>query len=157
MTTLLKRVESLGVPAIMASNASTTAKPVATPKKSTEDKLHENRGDGDAIAAGSSSEPPSNKHTDKSRSQSRKRQSIFGKVLGKKEEHDEKKEVKKEEKVEQKEMKKEEKAEKREEKAEEKAEVKAEKSELREEKKEAKHDHHAGTVEPAPFDAAAIG
>ena len=141
----------------MTSNAATTAKPVATPKKSIEDKVHDNKGDGEALAASSLSEPSLNKHTDKSRSQSRKRQSIFGKVLGKKEEHDEKKEVKKEEKAEQKEMKREEKAEKREEKAEEKAEVKAEKSELNVEKKEAKHDHHAGTIEPAPFDAPAIG
>lgn len=151
-----KHMTSLGAPAVMASNAPTAAKSAATPKKSTEDKLHDNAGESDALASGSLPDPAIHKHIEKSRSQSRKRQSIFGKVLGKKEEHDEKKEVKKEEKAEQKEMKKEEKAEKGEEKAEEKAELKAEKAELKEEKKEAKHGHHAGIVEPAPFDAAAV-
>ena len=141
----------------MASNAATTAKPAAMSKNITEDKLHNSTGDGDVLAAASMSEPPLNKHIDKSRSQSRKRQSIFGKVLGKKEEHDEKKEIKNEEKAEQKEMKKEEKVEKKEEKAEEKAELMAEKSELKEEKKEAKHGHPASIVEPTPFDATAIG
>ncbi|KAL9123095.1 MAG: hypothetical protein Q9187_000346 [Circinaria calcarea] len=140
-----KHMTSLGVPAVIASNAPIAAKSAATPKKSTEDKLHDNPGESDALATGSLPDPAINKHIEKSRSQSRKRQSIFGKVLGKKEEHDEKKEVKKEEKAEQKEMKKEEKVGEGEEKA-----------ELNEEKKEAKHGHHAGIVEPASFDAAAV-
>ena len=82
------------------------------------------------------------KHVDKSRSQSRKRGSIFGALLGKKEEFDDKKEVKAEEKAERTEIKKEEKELKREEKAE----AKAEKAELTEEKDHIK-----------PFDPVAIG
>ena len=78
--------------------------------------------------------------TDKSRSQSRKRQSLFGKVLGKKDETEEKKEIKKEEKIEKKEFK---------------AEENAEKAELKEEKGEAKHGNPiAGT---SIFDAAVVG
>ncbi|KAL8698669.1 MAG: hypothetical protein Q9201_006442 [Fulgogasparrea decipioides] len=90
----------------------------------------------------------------KSRSQSRKRASVFGALLGKKEQHDEKKELKKEEKEEKKEEKAEEKAVKAEIKKEEKAEKQAEKEERREEKKALKSD---GVVDPLPLDAAAVG
>ncbi|KAL8693016.1 MAG: hypothetical protein Q9218_002073 [Villophora microphyllina] len=100
----------------------------------------------------------------KSRSQSRKRASVFGALLGKKEQHDEKKEVKKEEREE----KKEERAEEREikhevrkeEKAEKQAEKQAEKEERKEEKLLAKEEKKAlksdGVVDPLPLDAAAI-
>ena len=65
--------------------------------------MHDGTKDGDAVIASSSAEAAATKPLDaKSRSQSRKRQSIFGKVLGKKEEHDEKKEMKKDEKAEEK-------------------------------------------------------
>ncbi|KAK4692615.1 hypothetical protein P7C71_g4625, partial [Lecanoromycetidae sp. Uapishka_2] len=77
----------------------------------------------------------------KSRSQSRnKRTSLFGNLLGKKEDHETKKEIKKEEKEEKKEEKAEEKIEKKELKAEEKAEKKEEKAELKAEKKELKEE-----------------
>ena len=70
----------------------------------------------ETVTAAATSDAPVTKDT-KSRSQSRKRQSIFGKVLGKKDELEEKREIKKEEKAEKKEEKKEEKAEKEEAKA----------------------------------------
>ena len=71
--------------------------------KATEDKVHDGTKEGDAVVASSSAEAAATKPMDaKSRSQSRKRQSIFGKVLGKKEEHDEKKEMKKEDMAEEK-------------------------------------------------------
>ncbi|KAL8942734.1 MAG: hypothetical protein Q9216_001482 [Gyalolechia sp. 2 TL-2023] len=89
----------------------------------------------------------------KSRSQSRKRSSMFGAFLSKKEQHDEKKELKKEEKDEKKEEKAEEKAIKAEIKHEEKEERKEEKPIVKEEKKALKND---GVVDPAPLDAAAI-
>ena len=79
----------------------------------------------------------------KSRSQSRKRNSIFGTLLGKKEDHDVKKEEKKEEKAE-------EKAVKEEIKHEEKAEKKAEK----EEKRELRYE---GASTAGTLDAPAIG
>lgn len=85
---------------------------------------------------GSVTEEDKNK---KSRSQSRgKRQSLFGNLLGKKEEHDAKKEVKKEEK---------------EEKKEEKAEAKAEK----EEKRLEKESDPLSTGQTPGFDAHAVG
>ncbi|KAL8712300.1 MAG: hypothetical protein Q9220_003451 [cf. Caloplaca sp. 1 TL-2023] len=96
----------------------------------------------------------------KSRSQSRKRSSMFGALLGKKEQHDEKKEIKKEEKEEKKEEKAEEKAIKAEVKNEEKAEKQAEKEERKEEKLVAKEEKKAlkndGVVDPQPLDAAAV-
>ena len=111
----------------------------STPKKSTEERAVESGRNGDVVASGhSSADEATAKKNNKSRSQSRKRGSIFGTLLGKKEEHDEKKEVKKEEKAEEKEHRKEEK--------------KIEK----EEKKEAEHGHK-GATEAAPLDAAAIG
>ncbi|KAL8673227.1 MAG: hypothetical protein Q9168_002339 [Polycauliona sp. 1 TL-2023] len=97
----------------------------------------------------------------KSRSQSRKRSSMFGALLGKKEQHDEKKELKKEDKEEKKEEKVEEKAIKAEVKKEEKAEKHAEKEERKEEKLLTKEEKKApksdGVVEPKPLDAAAVG
>ncbi len=123
---------------------------MSRPKKSTEGKLHEHEEPvaGGVIAAnGLSTEETKSTPTatteKKSRSQSRKRNSIFGTLLGKKEEHDIKKEEKKEEKVE-------EKAVKEEAKKEGKAEKKAEK----EEKKELNHE---GTSTSTPLDAAGIG
>ncbi|KAL8948390.1 MAG: hypothetical protein Q9222_005417 [Ikaeria aurantiellina] len=96
----------------------------------------------------------------KSRSQSRKRSSMFGALLGKREQHDEKKELKKEEKEEKKEEKAEDKAIKAEVKKEEKAEKQAEKEERKEEKVVAKDEKKAlkndGVVDPQPLDAAAI-
>ena len=157
---------------------STASKPSATVEPDTLDKASETTPVGEDAVTGASTET-AGKATTKSRSQSRKRQSIFGKVLGKKEEHDEKKEMKKEEKseekaekkeekvdqkemkkeekAEQKELKREEKAEKKEEKAEDKLEKKEEKAELNAEKKEAKHVDKPAAVEPAPLDAAAVG
>lgn len=101
----------------------------------------------DAVAsAGSSSDEGKPKHK-KDRSQSRKRGGLFGAFLGKKEEHDEKKESKKEEKAEEKaiknEIKKEEKLEKEEVKAEKKL-----------EKEQTKGGIAGGS---APLDAVAVG
>ena len=118
-----------------------------------------------ATRSGSSSDEAKPKSKSKSRSQSRKRSSIFGTLLGKKEEHDDKKEMKKEEKEEKKELKKEQKEEKVEHKAEEKAikhevkkedkaEKKAEKEESKLEQKEASHE---STGTSGHMDAAAIG
>ncbi|CAO1605077.1 hypothetical protein XANCAGTX0491_008610 [Xanthoria calcicola] len=96
----------------------------------------------------------------KSRSQSRKRGSVFGALLGKKEQHDEKKELKKEDKEAKKEEKAEEKAIKADVKKEEKAEHQAEKEERKEEKSLLKEEKKAlksdGVVEPKPLDAAAV-
>lgn len=109
---------------------------------------------GTTRSTGSSSDEATPKGKNKSRSESGKRSSIFGTLLGKKEDHDSKKEAKKEEKEEKKEIKKEEKAEqkeiKREQKAEDKAITKetkkeenaekaAEKEEAKTEKSEATH------------------
>lgn len=90
---------------------------------------------------------------------------MFGALLGKKEQHDEKKELKKEDKEEKKEEKNEEKAEEKAIKAdvkkEEKAEKQAEKEERKEEKLLVKEEKKApksdGVVEPKPLDAAAVG
>ena len=164
-------IKPIGKPTALTagSGAAIAAKPLVTPPKNVEEKSASDV----PPTTGSTETAP--KATTKSRSQSRKRQSIFGKVMGKKEEHDdmmevkkenktEQKEMKKDEKAEQKEMKKEEKAEekelKKEEKAgnrEEKADEKAEKMELKEEKKEAKTADHAGVSATPPLDAAAIG
>lgn len=117
---------------------------MSRPKKSTEGRLQEESVAGGVVAAnGSSAEDtkpaPTTATEKKSRSQSRKRNSIFGTLLGKKEEHDMKKDEKKEEKAE-------EKAAREEVKMEEKAE--------KEEKKELKY---GGGSTSAPLDAAAIG
>ena len=94
------------------------------------------------------------KKNKKSRSQSRnKRGSLFGNLLGKKEEHDAKKEEKKEEKEEKKEIKAEEKAEKKEINAEEKAEKKEEKAE----KHLDKEGNPIATGATHGFDAHAVG
>ncbi|KAL9003439.1 MAG: hypothetical protein Q9188_003689 [Gyalolechia gomerana] len=96
----------------------------------------------------------------KSRSQSRKRSSMFGAFLGKKEQQDEKKELKKEEMEEKKEEKPEQRAIKADVKNQEKAEKQAEKEERKEEKlitkEEKKTLKNDGVVDPAPLDAAAI-
>ncbi|KAL8874402.1 MAG: hypothetical protein Q9174_000247 [Haloplaca sp. 1 TL-2023] len=96
----------------------------------------------------------------KSRSQSRKRGSMFGALLGKKEQHDEKKEVKKEEKEAKKEDRAEEKAIKAETKKEDKAEKHDEKEQRKEEnvlaKEEKKMAKSDGVVDPLPLDAAAV-
>ena len=122
---------------------------MSRPKKSTDGKHQEESVTGGAVAAnGLAAEEikaaPTATTEKKSRSQSRKRNSIFGTLMGKKEEHDMKKEEKKEEKAE-------EKAVKEEVKQEEKAEKKAEK----EEKEELKHEGAATTA--TPLDAAGIG
>lgn len=112
------------------------------------------------VGGGDSSSDEAKVNNTKSRSQSRKRSSMFGALLGKKEQHDEKKELKKEEKEEKKEEKAEEKAVKAEVKKEEKAEKQAGKEERKEEKLIAKEEKKApkndGVVDPAPLDAAAI-
>lgn len=138
---------SVGGAGVLAA-APTASRSMSRPKKSTEGRLREEPVAGGVVAAnGSSTEetkPTLTTTTEKkSRSQSRKRNSIFGTLLGKKEEHDIKKDEKKEEKAE-------EKAVKDEVKMEEKAEKKIEK----EEKKELKHE---GASTAAPLDAAAIG
>lgn len=111
-------------------------------------------------AASSSSDEAKASHA-KSRSQSHKRGSMFGALLGKKEQHDEKKEIQKEEKEGTKEEKAEEKAAKSEIKKEEKVEKQVEKEERKEEKLLAKEEKpppkNDGVVDPAPLDAAAIG
>ena len=159
----------------MVGGATTSAvsKPSTTMESNTIEKPSENTPMGEG-AATSVPTDAAGKATTKSRSQSRKRQSIFGKVLGKKEEHDERKEIKKEEKTEEKaekkeekaeekEMKRDEKAEQRELKKEEKAEKKEEKAEEtaekeeKAEKREANQVDKTGAVEPAPLDAAAVG
>ena len=137
-----------GAGALVAAPAA-ASRSMSRPKKSTDGKLTEEPTAGSAVAAnGPTTEEikaaPTTTTEKKSRSQSRKRSSIFGTLMGKKEEHDIKKEEKKEEKAE-------EKAVKEEVKQEEKAEKRAEK----EEKKELKHDGAATTA--APLDAAAIG
>ena len=152
-----------------AANAATTR---STTASGLDGKAHDvNVQNGEAAAATTTpSKEGTTNRVDKSRSQSRKRASIFGTLRGKKDEHEEKKDVKAEQKAEQKEAKKEEKAEKKEikneekaerkeikdeekaEKSVEKAEAKAEKGE-KAELKEEKHDVN----KPAPFDAAAIG
>ncbi|MCJ1395174.1 hypothetical protein MMC18_008055 [Xylographa bjoerkii] len=131
-------MSKLNTPAVALVPAATATRSISTPKKSMDTKVHDGTQDNHVAAAEATP-----RIADKSRSQSRKRQSLFGKVLGKKDESEEKKEIKKEEKIE-----------KKEEKKEIKAEEKAEKAELKEEKREVKHgDAVAGT---STFDAAAV-
>jgi hypothetical protein len=117
------------------------AKPRSTsrPLKGTDSKVHDGATATDTVASsGSSSDEGKPKHK-KDRSQSRKRGGLFGALLGKKEEHDEKKEHDKEEKTVKNEVKQEERLEKEEAKA---------------EKDESKGVIAGGA---APLDAAAIG
>ncbi|MCJ1403291.1 hypothetical protein MMC11_006514 [Xylographa trunciseda] len=131
-------MSKLNTPAAALVPAAIATRSTSTPKKSMDTKVHDGTQDNHVAAAEATP-----RITDKSRSQSRKRQSLFGKVLGKKDETEEKKDIKKEEK-----------AEKREEKNEIKAEETAEKAELKEEKGEAKHGNaFTGT---STFDAAAV-
>ncbi|KAI9722318.1 MAG: hypothetical protein M1812_001790 [Candelaria pacifica] len=98
------------------------------------------------------------KRKQKSRSASRKRGSIFGSLLGKKEEHDETNELKKEEKAEDKAERREEKKLEKEEKKIEKDEKKIEREEKHLDKPASKEVAHNGLShgEVAPLDAAAI-
>ncbi|KAI9881035.1 MAG: hypothetical protein M1830_008917 [Pleopsidium flavum] len=149
-------MEKLGKPAALVAAPAAASSSLSTPKKSTDERVHDGVRNGDVVtSSNSSSDEATTKRKNKSRSQSRKRGSIFGTLLGKKEEHDDKKELKQEEKAEDKaltkELQKEEKAEERAEKEERKEEKQIEK----EEKKEAKHGHNAG-IETGPIDAAAI-
>ncbi|CAF9926741.1 MAG: hypothetical protein ALECFALPRED_003520 [Alectoria fallacina] len=125
---------------------------------------------------GSTSEEEKSKAAKKSRSQSRnnKRSSIFGGLLGKKEDKNLDKEEKKEDKADMKELKKEEKAEKKEDKAirkednavakeikhEDKAEKRSEKQELKEQAKDnsvlEKEAKHQGVAKTGDFDAVAV-
>ena len=141
---------------VAATGTTVAAKSSTSPHKGVENKV-----ESDASAVGNTSETAP-KMAVKSRSQSRKRQSIFGKVMGKKEDHDELKDVKKEDKAEQKEIRKEEKAEEKElqkdqkvEKAEEKVEEKVGKTEQG--VGDAKHSDSLGAGITPPLDAAAIG
>ena len=118
--------------------AATTARSTSAAKKSLDTKVHDGTQDNHVAAAEATP-----RITDKSRSQSRKRQSLFGKVLGKKDESEEK------------ETKNHEKVEKREEKKEIKTEENAEKADLKEENRESKHgDPIAGA---STFDATVVG
>lgn len=101
----------------------------------------------DAVASAGSSSDEGKPKQKKDRSQSRKRGGLFGAFLGKKEEHDEKKEIKKEEKAE-------EKAIKNETKKEEKLEKEEVKVEKKLEKEQAKGVIAGGS---APLDAVAVG
>ncbi|KAL9029797.1 MAG: hypothetical protein Q9196_001997 [Gyalolechia fulgens] len=143
--------------------AGSTSRSLSRHKKADDSKAAESTSSAAAKVGGgdsaSSSDEAKLNHT-KSRSHSRKRGSMFGAFLGKKEQHDEKKELKKEEKEEKKEEKAEEKAIKSEIRNEEKAEKQTEKEEREEEKLLAKEEKKAvkndGVVDPAPLDAAAI-
>lgn len=128
--------------------AATTSRSLSRHKKPTDTKAVDSTIPATAGVGGDSASSSDEAKTGnaKSRSQSRKRGSMFGALLGKKEQHDEKKELKKEEKEE----KKEEKAEKQAEEEE----RKEEKAIAKEEKKALKND---GVVDPAPLDAAAVG
>ncbi|KAL9046633.1 MAG: hypothetical protein Q9214_000578 [Letrouitia sp. 1 TL-2023] len=156
-------LEKFAKPAAVGAGGA-TSRSLSRPKKTTETKAAETTtptasGAGAGGDASSSDEGGATKNKNKSRSQSRKRGSVFGALLGKKEQHDEKKEIKKEEKEEEKKEKAEEKAVKAEtkkEKAEEKA-VKAEtKKEEKVEKEEKKAVKNDGVVDPTPLDAAAV-
>ncbi|MCJ1380494.1 hypothetical protein MMC17_003599 [Xylographa soralifera] len=131
-------LSKLNTPAAALVPAAAATRSTSTTKKSMDTKVHDGTQDNHVAAAQATP-----RIADKSRSQSRKRQSLFGKVLGKKDESEEKKELKKEEK-----------AEKREEKKEIKTEENAEMAKLKEEKAETKHgDVIAGT---STFDAAVV-
>lgn len=157
--------------------AATSSRSASRPKKSLDGgKVHDGTTTSDNVAIGStSSDEDKTGGKGKSRSQSRKRGSIFGALLGKKEEHDEKKEVKKEEKTDDKVIKQEIKAIKQEVKEEDKAEKKAEKEDdkiIRQEieaiKKEVENEDKTekenlgktkdgNIIEPGPLDTAAVG
>lgn len=157
--------------------AATTSRSASRPKKSHDGgKVHDGTATSDNIAvSGTSSDEDKTKGKGKDRSQSRKRGSIFTALLGKKEEHDEKKEVKKEDKADDKAIKQEIKAIKQEVKEEDKAEKKAEKEddqiikqEIERIKKEVENDDTIGKenlgktkdgniIEPGPLDTAAVG
>ncbi|MCJ1439021.1 hypothetical protein MMC27_008411 [Xylographa pallens] len=127
-------MSKLNTPAAALVPGAAAARSTSTAKKSMDIKVHDGTQDNHVAAA-----ELTPRITDKSRSQSRKRQSLFGKVLGKKDESEEKKEIKKEEKIEKKEIKTEE---------------NAEKVELKEEKREAKHGD--AIAETSTFDAAVV-
>lgn len=156
--------------------AATSNRSVSRPKKSLDGgKIHDGTATNDNVAVGgTSSDEDKTKGKGNSRSQSRKRGSIFGALLGKKEEHDEKKEIKKEEKADDKAIKEEIKAIKQEVKEEDKAEKKAEqeddkiiKKEIEAIKKEVENEYKTEetvgktkdgyTIEPGPLDTAAVG
>lgn len=155
----------VGKPALGAAPTSTSAtasRSLSRTKKSTDGKVHDGALPTEASArSGSSEDEAKSKAKSKDRSQSRKRGSFFGAILGRKEEHDEKKEIKKEEKAEEKalkdEIRKEEKAEKKQEKEERNLEKQLEKEEKQLEKEEKKEAKDTKADEPAPLDAAAIG
>ena len=131
-TTLLIQLSGKPI-AVAAVPAATVASPSSKPVLAglTDDKVHDDTPSGDAVATAESSiGAGSTRAKSKSRSQSRKRASIFGSLLGKKEEHDEKTAVKQEEKAEETKMKK--------------------------EAKEEKHGNLNGSAEPAPLDAVAV-
>ena len=157
--------------------AAVTSRSASRPKKSLDaSKVHDGTTTSDNVAvSGTSSDEDKTKGKGKDRSQSRKRGSIFTALLGKKEEHDEKKEVKKEEKADDKAIKQEIKAIKQEVKEEDKAEKKAEKEDdkiIKQEiegiKKEVENDDTIGKenlgktkegniIEPGPLDTATVG
>ena len=120
-----KVTEKASEPTVTAPADTTTS--IATPATTTTESKVAEPAAPTAVAAGtsrstgSSSDEAAPKQKSKIRSESGKRSSIFGTLLGKKDEHDSNKEAKKEGKEEKKEIKKEEKAEKKELKAEEKA------------------------------------
>lgn len=138
----------------VTSTSAVAAKPRSTsrPLKGTDSKVHDGAmttdtaASGGVASGGSSSDEGKTKHK-KDRSQSRKRGGLFGAFLGKKEEHDEKKEVKKEEKAEEKALKQET-----------KKEEKIEKEEIKAEKKLEKDEAKDGVVGgSAPLDPVAVG
>ncbi|KAI9844232.1 MAG: hypothetical protein M1837_005738 [Sclerophora amabilis] len=131
--------EKLGKPA--GPVASTPAKSESSaPKKSTDQALEPVKKDNASTSSSSSSDAEGKKSKkQKSRSVSRKRASIFGSLLAKKDDHEEKKHEKKEDKAEDKAVKQAEKEEKKEEK-------KVEKLEKDEAKSETIQPAHAGEV-----------
>ncbi|KAI9698930.1 MAG: hypothetical protein M1836_003119 [Candelina mexicana] len=151
-----------GSSAVLAPIAPTTApttdstSPVKTADDSTA--ITSKKGTISPKATASSDEERTIKRNQKSRSVSRKRGSIFGSLLGKKEEHEDTKELKKEEKAEIKAEKREEKKLEKEEKKLEKEEKKIEKEENHMDKVANKEIVHDGPKhgEAAPLDAAAI-
>ena len=126
-----------------AAAGTTAAKSATATHPKTQDKVHDGTSEADrgtSAVATADTAPKS----DKDRSRSRKRTSIFGKVLGKKDETEESKGDTKngEEKKIEKEEKEEEKKIKKEEKKEEKAMAKAEKAEEKKEEKAEKAEAH---------------
>ncbi|MCJ1475595.1 hypothetical protein MMC13_004258 [Lambiella insularis] len=147
-----KHMNKLAPAAATALPPTAAARSASRPTKGMDTKVHDGTQGGNVAAAEGTP-----RVTDKSRSQSRKRQSIFGKVLGKKDDIEEKKEIKKEDKVEKNELKADEAAEKadlKEVKNESMAEETAEGAKVQAESKGMKHDESiAGT---SSFDAAAV-